>query len=466
MTARILIVDDTPLNLKLLTAKLARDYYIVSTAENGPEALEKAEKENPDLILLDVMMPEMNGFEVCERLKREPHTANIPVVMVTALTDVTDRVQGLRAGADDFLSKPINDIALMARVRSLLRMKMIMDEWRLREKTSHQFIASEKSDEDIDINQTPFRVLLVEDDKADEAFIKQTLETNMRASVDSADKVTDAASMVRTGFYDVIISSLDLRNEDGLMICPQIRSNEATRHIPILMTANEMEMDRVGKSLDLGANDYILRPIDTNELLARVRNQLKHKRYYERLRKNYESSMALAMVDPLTGAFNRRYFDAHLPRMLSTATGIYKPLTVLMIDIDHFKKINDTYGHASGDSALKTVVERVMNSVRPSDLVARMGGEEFAVLMPETPLAAAQSIAERLRARVADTPIALADEQKTAITVTVSIGCACVQNDDPQETPASLLARADAALYEAKQTGRNKVVCDQIKKPA
>jgi len=300
----------------------------------------------------------------------------------------------------------------------------------------------------------------LEDDKADEAFIKQTLTGTMNATIDCVDKIADAASMVRTGFYDVIISSLDLRSEDGLLICPQIRSNETTRHIPILMTANELEMDRVAKSLDLGANDYIVRPLDTNELLARVRNQLKHKRYYERLRKNYESSMALAMVDPLTGAFNRRYFDAHLPRMLSPTTGIYKPLAVLMVDIDHFKKINDTYGHASGDVALKAVVERVINSVRPSDLVARMGGEEFAILMPETPMPAAHSIADRLRARIADTPIALADEHKTEITVTVSIGCACVQNEQ-LETPANLLARADAALYEAKQTGRNKVVCDK-----
>ncbi len=138
MSARILIVDDTPLNVKLLAAKLAHDYYVISTAENGVQALEKVAKEKPDLILLDVMMPEMDGFETCRRLKANPATAYIPVVIITALSDVADRVRGLAAGADDFLGKPINDLALMARIRSLLRTKILMDEWRLREATAEQ----------------------------------------------------------------------------------------------------------------------------------------------------------------------------------------------------------------------------------------------------------------------------------------------------------------------------------------
>src|SRR5881392_1845727 len=143
MTARVLVVDDVELNVKLLEAKLSSEYFEVLSADNGPAALEMTETELPDIILLDVMMPRMDGFEVCRRLKANPRTADIPVVMVTALSDVADRLRGLEAGADDFLTKPVNDIALFARVRSLVRLKRMMDELRLREEVCRQFGNSE-----------------------------------------------------------------------------------------------------------------------------------------------------------------------------------------------------------------------------------------------------------------------------------------------------------------------------------
>src|SRR6201981_464853 len=133
MTARVLVVDDVEVNVRLLEAKLASEYFEVLSADNGPRALEIAEAEQPDIILLDVMMPRMDGFEVCCRLKANPRTADIPVVMVTALSDVADRLRGLESGADEFLTKPVNDTALFARVRSLARLKRMMEELRLRE---------------------------------------------------------------------------------------------------------------------------------------------------------------------------------------------------------------------------------------------------------------------------------------------------------------------------------------------
>ena len=457
MTARILIVDDTPLNLKLLAAKLTRDYYIVTTAENGPDALAKIDLDPPDIVLLDVMMPEMDGFEVCRRIKADPQSAHIPVVMLTALSDVTDRVTGLEAGADDFLTKPINDVALMSRVRSLLRLKMIMDEWRLREKTSSQFISRDAVPPPPSADIKGCRVLLLEDSAVEQDFIRQTLQA-LAAEVEVADKVADAASMARTGYYDMVFASLDLKAEDGLQICAQLRTHDTTRQLPILLLANDNDMIKVSKGLDLGANDYLLRPLDANELVARTRTQLKHKRHYDFLRRNYESSLTLALVDPLTGAFNRRYLDAHLPRMLGRTNSTTKPLAVLMIDIDHFKKVNDTYGHGSGDIVLKTTVDRISNGVRPSDLVARMGGEEFVVIMPETQLEAAHSIADRLRERIAQTPIPLPGFPEP-LTITISIGCASIDRDQ-DSTVEALLGRADAALYKAKGTGRNRVISD------
>src|SRR5580700_1157811 len=161
MSARVLVVDDVEVNVKLLEAKLSSEYFAVLSAFNGPAALRIADAELPDIILLDVMMPRMDGFEVCRRLKANPRTMDIPVVMVTALSDVSDRLRGLEAGADDFLTKPVNDIALFARVRSLVRLKRMMEEWRLREEICGRF--SRDGDAAGQEDQSPARILLVEE---------------------------------------------------------------------------------------------------------------------------------------------------------------------------------------------------------------------------------------------------------------------------------------------------------------
>jgi two-component system cell cycle response regulator len=455
MSARILVVDDNPLNLKLLTAKLTHDYYIVSTAENGEQTLQKAQTDNPDIILLDVMMPGMNGFEVCQALKADPKTAHIPVVMVTALSDTADRVRGLEAGADDFLTKPINDMALMARVRSLLRLKTIMDEWRLREATSSQFnMEPRRGGEDIDVSAGG-KELILEDDSNQRDIIAGILKS-ISVSVTCVIKISEAADLAPNGSFDLALTSLNLANEDGLLLCSLLRAQAATRQLPILLLANDGGLAQVSKGLELGANDYLMRPFDANELLARTRTQLRQKRHYERMRKNYEDSFMMALVDPLTGAFNRRYLDAHLPRLLGRVVPSEKPLSVLMVDIDYFKKVNDQYGHPLGDIVLREVVRRMMNGLRPSDLVARMGGEEFVVVLPETSIERALAVSERVLKHISKTPVASLDGGNE-IFVTVSIGLACVQEGEEEES-ASLLKRADGALYKAKEGGRNRVV--------
>jgi two-component system cell cycle response regulator len=462
MSARVLVVDDVLPNVKLLAAKLTREYFDVVTANSGPEALERARSQSPDIILLDVMMPGMDGFEVCERIRSDPTIMHIPIVMVTALSDVSDRVRGLEAGADDFLTKPVNDVALFARVRSLVRLKMMMDEWRLRESTSGQLGMLVSTDSVQNQSAEHARVLVIEDSAIDLDKIRETLARD-HDSVHSAGTCAQALEMALADDFELIVISLTLIREDGLRLCSQLRSHERTRQVPILLIADETDMDRIAKGLELGANDYLMKPVDRNELLARARTQVRRRRYQDRLRANYEQSLSLALTDSLTGVFNRRYLSAHLPRLLERGMVNHKPVAALLFDIDRFKIVNDTYGHSVGDEVLREVAARASRNLRNFDLVARLGGEEFVVIMPDTDMASAVAVAERLRRRIADEPFAVT-AAAGQITVTISVGVAVIEgtaeNADRAESGDSLIRRADNALYQAKNAGRNRVMAD------
>jgi two-component system cell cycle response regulator len=451
MTARVLVVDDVELNVKLLEAKLASEYFEVLSASNGPTALELADAELPDIILLDVMMPRMDGFEVCRRLKANLRTTDIPVVMVTALSDVSDRLRGLESGADDFLTKPVNDIALFARVRSLVRLKRMMDELRLREEVCGRF----SSDDNLDspaAEGPPATVLLVEEQGFAATRIADTL-SSVAGTVLRAASCAEAQQRLGEG-AELVILSMSLPDGDPLRLVSQLRANESGRDLPILLMAEDGELPRLAKGLDLGANDYLLRPVDRNELLARVRTQIRRKRLQERLRANYRRSLSLALTDELTGLYNRRYVFAHLNELLARIPDNGNKTAVMLFDIDHFKQVNDRHGHPAGDEVLRELAGRALRHVRSVDLVGRIGGEEFIVVMPETNLSGATLVAERLRAAVAEDPFML--EGSRTLPVTVSIGVAIT--GDRNDKIDDLLKRADDALYTAKNGGRNRVV--------
>lgn len=458
MSARVLVVDDILPNIKLLEAKLSSEYYDVLTATSGPEALKVIASGAPDIVLLDVMMPGMDGFEVCRQIKGNPETAHIPVVMVTALTDSADRVKGLEAGADDFLSKPLNDTALMARVRSLVRLKMTVDEWRTRETTASQLGVVETASSAMNEPVEGARILIVEDQSFDSEKFIQTLKID-KDEVIVVETGADAMGHITKSDFDLVAVSLNLRNEDGLRLCSHLRSSERTRSVPILMVATDEDMPRIAHGLEIGAHDYILRPVDRNELLARVRTQIRRKRFQERLRSTYEISLSLALVDSLTGLYNRRYLEVHLQKMLQKSAQSRKNLGILIMDIDHFKQVNDTYGHGVGDEILKIFAQRMQNSIRGFDMVARMGGEEFVVILPDVSEDMAYYVSERLRRAIADEPfVCSAPDGK--VTITTSIGGALIQGESV--TVQEALKRADSALYAAKQNGRNATYFENV----
>jgi two-component system cell cycle response regulator len=455
MSARVLIVDDVRANLKLLEVRLSAEYFEVITATSGPEAIDIAERGLCDIILLDVMMPGMDGFETARRLKSSAATLHIPIVMVTALDQPSDRVRGLEAGADDFLTKPVNDLALITRVRSLSRLKMVIDELRMRAVTSHEIGVAPDIAETVNETGEGGKILIVEDRQSSAERLHDALA--QKHTVDVESNPQEALFRLAEGGYDLLLLSLDLSEFDALRLCGQVRSLERTRHLPILLTTEPGDQARLLRGLDLGANDYIVRPIDKNELVARVRSQIKRKRYTERLRDSVQTSMELAVTDALTGLYNRRYMESHVGTLVERSAARGKSLSVLLLDIDYFKSINDTYGHDAGDDVLRDFSDRLRACIRGIDLACRYGGEEFVVVMPDTDIGVATMVAERIRRRVAGDlfPIQKGEKQ---IEVTISIGIAA--RSTPEDTAAMILKRSDEALYRAKRDGRNRVVSD------
>ncbi len=453
MSARILIVDDLAPNLHLLEVKLAAQYYDVVTAMSAVKALEIAETEKLDLILLDAMMPGMNGFEACTRLKSNPATWHIPIIMVTALEETKDRIRGLKAGADDFITKPIDDFNLMARVKSLLRLKMVTDQ--LLSHTGHSIESSRPILDQLDKRKG--RVLIIDDhvrvmEKMAEPLLGMheiIFETDLKCALEQSLKN-----------MDLVIINLTSDKFDGLRLCARMRSNAQTRDIPILAIGNPEEQAQLVRAYDIGINDTLMRPVERQELLARANTQLRRKFYADSLKEDFNESLEMVVTDPLTGLGNRRYFDRSIAPLFDDLQESGTPFSIVIFDVDHFKRVNDILGHDTGDIVLQEIAARLVSNMRSIDIVSRYGGEEFVIAMPDTDQGAALLAADRIRSLVGGTSIHV-DGQ--AFDIAVSAGVAEVYAGDKFR---DVFKRADDALYKAKHKGRNRVEGAQAQKAA
>ena len=451
MTANILVVDDIDQNIRLMEAKLVSEYYTVYTAASGKQALEILKHYKIDVVLLDCMMPEMDGFETCKLIKSNPDTTHIPVVIVTALSEMEDRVHGLEVGADEFLTKPVDDISLFARIKSLVRIKHIIDELKLRNDTN-----IELGVRTVNLYQDFSRsnIIVIDDDVVEARHI-----TNVLSQLTDNIRVISDGNMIYTllsdGFKpDATIISCQLDDQDPLRLLASLKADEHIGYSSIMMLTEEDKITMVNKALDMGASDYLLVPIERSELIARVKTQLRKKYYQDALRKDLEQGMNLSIKDGLSGLYNRRYFDKHLPRIVAKAEKEKLKLYLMMIDLDYFKDVNDTYGHMVGDHVIKVVSSIIVSNIRVEDTIARYGGEEFVVIVYDISEAQILNIADRLKIAVAEYPFELPDTEKT-LTKTISIGLTEYHSGEPY---LSFLARSDQALYQAKHAGRNQVV--------
>ncbi|WP_300378461.1 PleD family two-component system response regulator [Henriciella sp.] len=451
MSARILVVDDILANRRLMQAKLEAKYYTVLLAENGAEAIEITRQEEPEIILLDVMMPGMDGYEVCRRLKDDPQTAHIPVVMLTALNETSDRVRGLEAGADDFLTKPVDDFALMARLGALNRYNAVAHELRKREASGAH--AGSLSEEETKVLEQGSNILLVDSNPSTARMILEPLESagHRLLTLDGKGSQQDR----KKSKLDIVLLNASHQTFDPLRLCAHFRSSETTRALSIIVIANECDRELAAQALEIGANDIIQAPIAPEELLARIATQTRRNRYVEILRQRVDRGLELSVIDQLTGLYNRRYMTNQMALWMKRASSGGEPLSVVAADIDHFKLVNDKYGHEAGDRVLQQFAERIQRHVRPKDIVCRPGGEEFLIILPETSAEFAWKAAERIRRAIDAEPFELDTEGAVTLNVTVSAGVATYNGED--DTIGEMLKRADNALYHAKNAGRNRV---------
>ncbi len=457
MVGKILVVDDVERNVKLLEAKLASDYYTVYTAYSGEEAISSAKEHNPDVILLDVMMPGLDGFETCRRLKADADTMLIPVIMVTALSEQSDRVQGLEAGAFDFITKPIDETHLTARVRSLIRLKLMMEELIQRDVTAEKLGLPSRLNFDFN-EKLNGNILVIDDDAVQNKNIAQKL-TEAGNVITQGDIDVDY-KIEAEGMYDLALVSTGLFDVDGLRLAMNLRNQVTSARMPIIIIVDEDEKALLVRAIDLGLDDYIISPIDYSELVARVQTQLKHKKYNDLLRDSYMQTVSASIIDKLTGLYNRRYFEEHFESLINAAKDKKQELAVMLMDIDNFKQINDKdgWGHQVGDEILQQIAKPLQDAVRSTEIAARLGGDEFVLVLPFTSAKNAKVVGERVRFIVENTHFKISGEPGHA-NVTISIGIAGLKSD--ADMPKSILERADHALYSAKKQGRNYVFVNE-----
>ncbi len=462
MAGRVLIVDDVATNRIVLKVKLAGACYETLQAGDGESALRIARETLPDVILLDVMLPDMHGMEVCRQLKLDPVTRDIPVIMITALRDAEARRAALRAGADDFLSKPLDETMLLARLRSLLRVRETAQELHLRESTSRALGFSEPASVFAHPGETSCRITLIAARREIAAAWRRALMPHISATLEVLPR--ERALVDQGPAPDLYVIAADLEKPgDGLRLMSELRSRPGTRHAVCCIALPDEDHNLGAMALDLGASDLLAPDFEPQETALRLAAQLRRKRQADNLRSTVRNGLEMAIHDPLTGLYNRRYALPHLAQMAERAQATGRQLAVMVLDLDRFKRVNDTLGHAAGDAVLVAVARRLRDAMRPSDLLARIGGEEFLVAMPDAGLAEAEAAAQRLCLAVSASPVALPDG-KGSVEVTMSVGlalghCSAVvprhETAMPIQdaTPGCVTAPGSGNVYDSPQVG-------------
>ena len=458
MTGRILVIDPIATNRIVMKVKLAAACYLVHQASSLKEGLKIARSAAPDLVLAGVSDIKA-ALQFVETIKSEGPMRRLPLVFSSETLSRDMRLELLSAGADDVLLKPLDEVFLLARIRSLLRARDASEELRLRDGTSRAlgFV------ETMPRLEPPVNVALVTTDFARAAIWKRDLEVEIPGHIEICSPAAALGRNSDAPAPDALILADEGESGDAevLGILPELRARVSSRHSAVLAVLSGGARQSAVMALDFGANDVLTDGFDAKELALRLRTQLRKKHDTDRLRATVRDGLKLAVTDPLTGLYNRRYALPHLERVSEHARKSGRRFAVMLADLDRFKRVNDTYGHAAGDAVLVEVARRLRENLRGVDLIARIGGEEFLIAMPETSRSKACVAAERLRKIMKDIPVRVPGTNQ-AISVTMSIGIAMGPSKKPEgdadTTSVEVLMReADKALYASKSEGRDQV---------
>ncbi|SFN80051.1 response regulator receiver modulated diguanylate cyclase [Roseovarius lutimaris] len=455
MSDKVLIVDDLATNRIVLKVKLSAAHYEVVQATSASEALAIAASTRPDLILASAHLSGMAAADFVAGLRKIKPLSTTPIILLQTHSCAHDRHAALRAGADDILTKPVQEAVLLARLRNLLRQHHNSYDLTRQPGGGHFFGFAEAQRE----FQIPGRIAIVARSKP-EALALQGMMSHSSQHQFSAYGTDQAMPIVSTQqIPDVYLLRFGQADaEEGLRLLAELKAAQLTHSCPVIALLDKNTSSLAVTLLDMGANDVIIGLADREELALRMANQLRHKRNSEQMRAQLLSGLQAAVVDPLTGAYNRRYALPFLKQLIEDTHQSEESFAVMVADLDFFKQVNDRFGHAAGDRVLCAVTTQLRAHLREGDMLARIGGEEFLIITPGTNRFRAQQTADRLCQMIHQTPIAVPGTS-APLHVTISIGVTMARHNSGCEahTVDLLLDQADRALYLAKAQGRNKV---------
>ncbi|MCA0920112.1 diguanylate cyclase [Pseudooceanicola nanhaiensis] len=459
---KVLIIDGSTMSRLGLKARLSMTYPDVVEADSADAALQALrDGPPPDLIVLTDGGLCRPAADLLTEIRASPAGRHAAVVMLTHATDSLSRVRLLEAGADDVAPRTEAEGRFYARMRGLLRARAAAEELRLRDATGVMLGMAETAEE-FRPAPRPAQVTIVAQDRATAVVWQAALSQRAPHAYQplSMSEALRWAAPMATG--EIFVIDLDaVEPKQVTVLISDIRSREDTRHAEVLVVTREPDNPAAGDALDLGAGALMSDGFDPAEMLLRLGVLMRRKRTAEALRRRLADGMRASVTDALTGLYNRRYALPHLHKLAAGAALSGTHFAVIVADIDHFKSVNDRFGHAGGDIALVAVADLLRDNLRAADTVARIGGEEFLILMPDAGRAEAAIASERLRRRVAETPIHLPG-QAAPLHCTISLGITLATGADGEDGCAvdRLLARADRALYAAKAAGRDRVLFD------
>ena len=470
MQGTILIIDGVATNRIMLKVQLSAAYYRVVQTDSVQNALQVAQRCRPDLVLTSMSLPDGDAIDVQRALASDESLANVPIIAISAQNDNASRIAALSAGLDDVLVQPVEDVILQARIRSLVRNRSNSEDL--------QNVAAQS----LDFPLTS-RDLMTEIRGAKVALVAHDLHTanQWTARLQSIvpyhlhpHQIGDIKLLMTEPVPDVIVVELnEAEAGPGLRLIADLRARAATRNSVVVAIPSPANTHFAAEALDRGAHDVLQSGFNVQELAIRLSTQLFDKVRSDQLRATVRSEMRAANEDPMTGLHNRRYAQPFLDRVARNAANCGENFALMILDLDHFKQINDRYGHPAGDAVLIEASKRMLKQVRPVDLLARVGGEEFMIVMPGIGEATACEVADQLRQKIKATPFT-APGIDEPIHLTTSIGVIIGGGKpngssplDDQTNVPKLIAGADRALYDAKNAGRNQVtLCPMAANPS